>query len=85
MPPCPGVGIIDAVSSADEEEPLVEVEAALEAQTQAQKNTPISIKRNTEEKSDKQILAEILGVVAKNKIKSMASKLLRKSTANSSR
>jgi Ca2+-binding EF-hand superfamily protein len=49
------------------------------------KNAPISIKRNTEEKSDKQILAEILGVVAKNKIKAMASKLLRKSTSNSSR
>ena len=49
------------------------------------KNAPISIKRNTEEKSDTQIITEILGVVAKNKLKSMASKLLHKSPSNSSR
>ncbi len=68
------------------EELTLKVEAAeARAANQTPKNAPISIKRNTEEKSDKQIMAEILGVVAKNKLKSMASKLLRKSTSNSSR
>jgi len=76
------------LKSATDFEELQEAKAAVEelvAEAEATKNAPISIKRNTEEKSDKQIMAEILGVVAKNKLKAMASKLLRKSTSNSSR
>jgi signal transduction histidine kinase len=74
-------GALQEASSAAEN--LSRIEEEVEAQ--APKNAPIRIKRNTEEKSDKQILAEILGVVAKNKIKSIASKLLCKPTSNSSR